>query len=198
MFAGTLLLAIFVTLAILIHKASPSLAVLAKAEAREYVMRAINDSVKQEVDGGRLRYDEMVSLVRDGDGAVSALVTDMVKLNLIQANISNRIALNVVNLINNNMSIHLGDIANSVFFSGRGPAIPVRVQAVSDVSTRVVNSFTDSGINQTHHKIALEVSVTVEILIPGGNTSAEVVTEVAVAETIIVGKVPNFYANGGG
>ncbi|MDR3278574.1 MAG: sporulation protein YunB, partial [Oscillospiraceae bacterium] len=74
------------------------------------------------------------------------------------------------------------------------PNIPVRIQSVTDVSSRFTNEFSAEGINQTRHKIMLEIAVDIDILVPGGHTKAAVTTQVAIAETIIVGAVPNVYA----
>jgi sporulation protein YunB len=89
----------------------------------------------------------------------------------------------------------VGEVLGGVLFSGRGPGIPVKIHAVTDVRTQLKNNFEAAGINQTLHKISLEITAEIDILIPGETLRATVVTEVAVAETIVVGAVPNVYAN---
>ena len=80
-------------------------------------------------------------------------------------------------------------------FSGSGPKIRVRVIPVGAVSTRFVTSFESAGINQTRHEISLEASVVMRIVIPTGAGSVSVSTYVPVAESIIVGSVPDTYVN---
>ena len=72
--------------------------------------------------------------------------------------------------------------------SGRGPRIPVRIISVAYANTEFKNAFSSTGINQTRHRIIIEANVTVGILIPGEKTSAEITTEITVAETVIVGQ----------
>ncbi|MDR0839392.1 MAG: sporulation protein YunB [Oscillospiraceae bacterium] len=194
---AVLLIAVLISVvgAVFVARVKPIVAVLAKAEAREYVVRAINDAVETEVSGGKLRYGELVTLEKDSNGAITALVTDMAKINVLQSRISNQVATNIVNVISSKMSVPLGDAVGGILFAGRGPRVPIKVESVTDVRTQFVNDFSSGGINQTRHKITLSVTADIVILIPGGRTSAVVASDVAVAETVIVGNVPNVYAN---
>jgi hypothetical protein len=64
---------------------------------------------------------------------------------------------------------------------------------VAFASTEFKNSFEATGINQTRHRIIIEANVTVGVLIPGEKTSANIKTDITVAETVIVGSVPDSY-----
>jgi sporulation protein YunB len=196
--AGIILIALAVIIsavgALFVARVRPIVAVLAKAEAREYVTTAINDAVESEITAGRLRYDELVTLEKDASGAITALVTDMAKINTLQSRVSNAVARNVVNVMSEDMAIPIGDAIGGIIFSGRGPRVPLRVESVTDISSEIRNDFSSGGINQTRHKITLAISAEIVILIPGGRTTAVVTSEIAIAETIIVGTVPNVYA----
>jgi len=193
---------VFVVIAALIltiffARVRPIVTVLAKAEAREYVARAIYNAVEAEITAGNLRYDELVRLEKDSGGAICALVTDMAQINVVQSRLSNAVAVGIVNMMSAELAVPLGDVMGGLIFSGRGPQIPIRIDSVTDVTTELLNDFSSGGINQTRHKITLAISAEIVILVPGGRTSAAVATEFAIAETIIVGNVPNIYANGG-
>jgi sporulation protein YunB len=175
----------------------PIVTELARAEAREYAVRAINAAVEDEISSGKLRYSELVTLEKDGSGAVTALVTDMTKINLLQSRVSNKVAENIVNLISTEMYVPLGDAFGWVLLSGRGPKIPIKVESVTDVRAKLVNDFDSGGINQTRHRITLSITADIAILIPGSRANAAVSSDVAIAETIIVGGVPNVYARTG-
>ncbi|MDR0906421.1 MAG: sporulation protein YunB [Oscillospiraceae bacterium] len=193
---------ILITLAVIISavgalffaRVRPIVAILAKAAAREYVTTAINDAVESEISAGRLRYDEIVTLEKDDSGAITALVTDMAKINILQSRVSNAVARNVVNVMSEDMAVPIGDAIGGIIFSGRGPKVPIRVESVTDISAQIGNDFSSGGINQTRHKITLAISAEIVILIPGGRTTAVVTSEIAIAETIIIGTVPNVYA----
>ena len=91
------------------------------------------------------------------------------------------------------LSIPVGTLTGSSLLAGRGPSIHVRMQAVGSAKASLRNAFTSAGINQTRHQVLLDVSVTMSILLPGFITDAQVTSEIAVAETVIVGGVPNTY-----
>jgi sporulation protein YunB len=189
--------AICVVAAAFVSRVRPIMEELAKAQSREYVLRAINDAMGDEIIAGGLRYSELVTLEKDETGAVTALVTDMAKINILQSRVSSRVAENIAGLFSADMSVPLGDAFGGVLFSGRGPKIPIRVESVTDVRARLMNDFDSEGINQTRHRITLSIAADIAVLIPGGKTRAEVTSDVAIAETVIVGGVPDVYTRFG-
>lgn len=186
---------LFITLNIVLIRIKPVLSALAKAEAREYVVLAINEAVEQEILSGSLSYSEFVSFEKDSNGGITALVTDMARINLLQSRISNLAATNVVNILSTDMSVPLGDALGGVFFSMKWPRIPVRMESVTDVKTQFINDFESAGINQTRHRLSLTITADIVVLFPGGQTTAVVESTVTIAETVIVGNVPNIYTN---
>ena len=91
------------------------------------------------------------------------------------------------------LSIPVGSLTGSALLAGRGPRIKVRMESVGSSSARFENEFTSAGINQTNHRIVLHIDVSVAILLPGFTTATQVSNAVTVAETVIVGTVPDTY-----
>ena len=91
------------------------------------------------------------------------------------------------------LSIPVGTLTGSTLLAGRGPCIRVRMQAVGSADASLRNAFSAAGINQTRHQILLHVDVYTGILLPGFTASTKVSNEIAVAETVIVGSVPETY-----
>ena len=81
----------------------------------------------------------------------------------------------------------------TLLLAGRGPCLRVRMQSVGTATARFDNQFSSAGINQTRHRIILDVDVHVSILLPGLTTYTKVSNEISVAETVIVGGVPETY-----
>ena len=96
-------------------------------------------------------------------------------------------------MTSSDLSIPLGTLTGSNLLAGRGPHIRVRTQSVGTATARFDNQFSSSGINQTRHRIILDVDVHVSILLPGLTTYTKVSNEISVAETVIVGGVPETY-----
>ena len=184
-----------IALNIFFARVGPVIETLAIVEAREYVVTVINRVVEEEITSGSLIYSEFVTLEKNDSGSVTALITDMAKVNVLQSRISTLVATGIVNVLHKDLNIPLGDALGAALFSWRGPKLPVRMESVSNVTTQFVNEFESSGINQTRHRLALTITTDITILVPGGRTAAEVTSTIPIAETVIVGNVPNIYTN---
>ena len=122
----------------------------------------------------------------------------MAAVNRFQTRISQGIVEELDNSVISELRIPIGSAIGGELFSGRGPKVTVKILSVTYIRTKLENTFVDAGINQTRHKIMLDVSVDVEVFVPGYRDVIETVeTRVEVAETIIVGRVPNVYTEFG-
>jgi sporulation protein YunB len=177
----TILIIIAVILSIIIARAIPVIQEMAEALTTSVVTSTVNKAIRNKMSDGSLDYVKLVSLEKDENGKITALITNMEKINLLQSEITGA----VLNLLSQNDSvivrIPLGNIIGSAIFSGMGPNIPVKILSVTNVKTTFSNQFSSAGINQTRHQIMLHVDVSLSILIPGHISYLTVPTEVCVA-----------------
>ncbi len=166
---------------------------MALASVKNAVTAAVNNSIAAKLSNGELDYTDIVHLDKDSEGKVTALMTDMGRINILKAEITKAIVEQLSATRRSELSIPIGNVIGGNLLSGRGPRIPVRIISVASANTEFKNSFASAGINQTRHRIIIEVDITVGVLIPGEKTSASVSTELTVAETVIVGGVPDSY-----
>ena len=110
-----------------------------------------------------------------------------------QGRIADEILRRLSEISTSELTIPLGTLTGSALLAGRGPCLHVRMQAVGSANAVFRNQFTAAGINQTRHQIFLDVDVYMSILLPGMTTSTKVSNEIVVAETVIVGGVPETY-----
>jgi len=171
---------------------------LALTRVSDNVTLAVNRVVSEKMSSGGMDYGDLVKLEKDDAGNISALVTNMANINALQAEITTAVVDRLAGSDVTKVSIPLGSLIGGTLFSGRGPRISIETLSVANVSTGFRNKFTSAGINQTRHQIMLDVTVTMSILLAGYRESKDVVTEVSVAETVIVGSVPGTYAEFGG
>ena len=92
------------------------------------------------------------------------------------------------------VEVPLGTLLGWQIFAGRGPAIRFQVVPASFVESNITSTLESAGINQTQHKILMEFTVEMSAIIPGYTTSVQVNTQVSIADTLIIGAVPEFYA----
>lgn len=186
----TLLLAL--TVAVVLHM-KPVVVDLATARTSNAVNRIVVAAVNDAVDSGRIDYEQLVDFDKDAEGHVTALRSNMAAFNRLQASIADDILQRMAEVSSTDLAIPIGTLTGSPLLAGRGPCLRVRMQSVGTAAARFDNQFSSAGINQTRHRIILDVDVHVSILLPGLTTYTKVSNEISVAETVIVGGVPETY-----
>ena len=171
----------------------PLLESLATTRVSNTVNRIISEAVNEAIQNGDISYEQLISLEKDNEGKVTAVHSNMAAFNRLQAQILDIILAKIDQVSARELSIPIGTLTGSALLAGRGPRISVRMESVGSSAARFTNKFDSAGINQTKHQIILAVDVSVAILLPGYTTSTQVSTAVTVAETIIVGAVPETY-----
>lgn len=171
----------------------PVLVSLATVRVSNTVTRIVAAAVNETVFDGDVDYDSLIELEKDNEGRIVALKSDMAEFNRLQSAVLDGILRRMEEVDTRELSIPAGTLTGSPLLAGRGPEIRVRMQSVGSPSARFENSFTAAGINQTKHQILLVVDVSVGILLPGFSTGTRVSNSFNVAETVIVGSVPENY-----
>ena len=180
------------TVAVVLHM-KPVVVDLATARISNAVNRIVVAAVNDAVDSGRIDYEQLVDFDKDAEGHVTALRSNMAAFNRLQASIADDILQRMAEVSSTDLAIPIGTLTGSPLLAGRGPCLRVRMQSVGTATARFDNQFSSAGINQTRHRIILDVDVHVSILLPGLTTYTKVSNEISVAETVIVGGVPETY-----
>ena len=167
---------------------------LAQAKISDAASNVINRAVNQQIQQGDIRYEDMVELQRDNSGAITALTTNMQEMNRLKTQLLELLDDDIYSIEDDEISIPMGNLTGIQLLSGRGPSIPVKIVAVSSSDATFRGEFTDAGINQTIHRIMMEVSLDLIVLLPSGTVTDRVSSQVCVAETVLLGPVPDTYA----
>ena len=185
-----LVLALLAAVVSLLWHLKPVMTSMATARVSNLVNRIVSAAVNEAVENGSIDYQNFVIFEKDETGHITALRSNVAEVNRMQGQITDEI---LHRLATSELEIPLGTLTGSALLAGRGPSLFVRMQAVGSASAAFRNQFTAAGINQTRHQIFLDVDVYMSILLPGMKTSTRVSNEIAVAETVIVGGVPDTY-----
>ena len=171
----------------------PLLASLAPTKGTNPVTRIVSEAVYQAIEDGEIRYDGLVTFEKDETGQITAVRSNMAAFNHLQADILDTILTRIDQVSARELSIPVGTLTGFSLLAGRGPRISVRMESVGSSEANFHNEFVSAGINQTKHQIILTVDVSVSILLPGFTTATKVSNSFIVAETVIVGSVPDTY-----
>ena len=167
---------------------------IAVSDASDIVTVSVNNAISQVLGSGDYSGDYFVDFVKDVNGNVTAISSNMTKINTLSAQILDKV---VGTTEKNSITVKIpsGNLTGISLLMGRGPKIPVKIIVLTSSRVEFNNNIITAGINQTKHQINLEVIVDVEILVPWGSETAQVVNEVLIADTVIVGEVPDTYLN---
>lgn len=171
---------------------------LAKTQVINSTSDLINDAVDKQIASGNIQYDRIVYFEKDLDGQITALKTNMIEVNRLKTAILNLINDEILALDTGDLGIPIGSLIIPEFFSGRGPDIPIEIISIRNSEGAFHSNFREAGINQTLQQIVMDVSVDVTVLVFGKTNSFTVNSQVIVAETVIVGKVPDTFFQSGG
>ena len=188
------LVLIAVLTAVIMAELEPALEKMAAIMISNDVTEYLNDAVSATVKNGEFLYGDLVTIERNSDGDVAAISTNMARINLLQTEIASYVMEKLSDQMKTSIKIPFGNLVGGTIMSGRGPDIPVRILSVSNFYTDFSNDFTEAGINQTRHRIIIDFEVEIDMLIPGGTVRESIDASVVVAETVIVGDVPNTFA----
>ena len=171
---------------------------LAETQVKNTTSDLTNDAIAKQIEDGVVQYDRIVYFEKDLDGRITALKTNIGEVNRLKTDILNIINDEILVLDNSDIGIPLGSLFLPELLSGRGPAIPVHILSIRNSDATFQSNFTQAGINQTLHQVTMEVSIDVSVLVLGQTDSFTLESQVVVAETVIVGQVPNTFLQTGG
>ena len=171
---------------------------LAKTQVSNSTSDLINDAVNVQIEVGNIQYERIVYFEKDLEGRITALKTNMSEVNRLKTDILNLINDEILAMTTEDLGIPLGSLFLPEFFSGRGPVIPVQILSIRNSDASFSSSFSEAGINQTLQQMNMHVSVDVSVLVLGQTQSFTISSQVVVAETIVVGDVPDTYFQTGG
>lgn len=166
---------------------------LAVTRVSNTVGRIVTQAVEDTVQSGEIAYDRLISFQKDSQGRITALTSNMAEFNRLQAAITQDILARLGEMADTSLSIPVGTLTGTPLLAGRGPRFTVRMETVGSCSAHFENQFDQAGINQTTHRILLNVDVSVSILLPGFKTYTSFSHAFDLAETVIVGAVPDSY-----
>ena len=153
------------------------------------------DAINAELRSGRIDFSHMTYLEKDVNGNITAVRTNTAEMNCLKSEIMELLGEEMPELDAQELGVPIGSILLPDYFAGQGVRLPVRVVALSSSDASFSTTFESAGINQSIQRVVLNVRITLTVLSPAGTQEIDVDSDVIVAETIVVGTVPNSYVN---
>lgn len=166
---------------------------IASRRAEQIAVLAVNDCVQNLLSDPTLDYASLVSVEKTADGSVSVVRADISAINTLKARLTAAVQTELLDDGGRTVTIALGTLSGIDLLTDRGPAVPIKIIPIGNIQTEIYNEFTQAGINQTLHRMFLGVTATVSIVMAGSTGTGQVQTDFCIAETIIIGAVPEAY-----
>ena len=165
---------------------------IAVSDASDAVTNAVNDAIRDIICENDYPADWFVSMEKDFSGKVCSVNGNMAHINALSAELLDRV---IASTDNGTITVNIpaGNLSGIDLLLGKGPEVPVKIIVLTSSKVDLRNEIFSLGINQSKYQLYLEVSIDVDVLVPWGVESATVITEVLVADTVIVGQVPETY-----
>ena len=180
-------------IALLENKLRPVVVEIAAAQAQNTMTAVVENAVTADLAARQVSYADFVTIQRDEGGAITALTTDMARMNLLRSELTAAILEALKGVDVSDVQVPLGSLFDLEPLWAKGPALKAKAMTVGTVRAEFDSQLTSAGVNQTLHRIWLEVDVPMTLLLPGGEVETALHTRLCVAETVIVGKVPDTY-----
>lgn len=168
----------------------PTVVEISKIMAKTQTLNIINEK-SMEILNEDFKYDEMIKIQKDNEGNINLIQADTVKLNYVAAKLANECNASLEDMKENTLEVPLGWTTSRSVFYRLGPNIKMHVEPIGNITTSYESKFESAGINQTRHKIYLNITAQIRLKLPLADQETTVTTQVPVSDTIIVGKIPN-------
>lgn len=154
---------------------------------------AVSDAVHDVLSQENITYNDLVNVEYDDEGNVSLISLQTVKLNLIARKFYQVAQVYLDNMGKQGVDVALGTFTGLPFLSGLGPKINLKLVSIGAMTSTFESTFKAAGINQTNHCVNIQLYASVSMILPAYTATVDSVTEMLVAESVIVGKVPQIY-----
>lgn len=154
----------------------------------------MNSAISDVIRDPELDCSELIELSYDEENRVTAIQTNTSRLNLLKSELTDHILQGVRELDTQEITIPIGSLTGNEFLNARGPDMSFEIYPSGYLNTKVVSTFSSAGMNQTNHRLVLQLSVDVACIGLFGGSSTQVENEYILAETVIVGTVPEQYS----
>ena len=193
-----LLLLVLLGVSLFLHfKFRPVIKAISVSKAKVISTEAVNEAILQELSENKEAYNQIVKLEKLENGELTAILSDMEKVNKLKSRVGMIIQNKFLSLKDRKISVALGTLSGIEMFNGLGPGVPMKISVSGNVSTDFKTSFSGAGINQTIYQIYLYIRTRICVMVPGCSCCEDFESSFLVSEIVVLGNVPKVYSSQG-
>ena len=193
-----LFLLVLLGVSLFLHfKFRPVIKAISVSKAKVISTEAVNEAILQELSENKEAYNQIVKLEKLENGELTAILSDMEKVNKLKSRVGMIIQNKFLSLKDRKISVALGTLSGIETFNGPGPSAPMKISVSGNVSTDFKTSFSGAGINQTIYQIYLYIRTRICVMVPGCSCCEDFESSFLVSEIVVLGNVPKVYSSQG-
>lgn len=193
-----LFLLVLLGVSLFLHfKFRPVIKAISVSKAKVISTEAVNEAILQELSENKEAYNQIVKLEKLENGELTAILSDMEKVNKLKSRVGMIIQNKFLSLKDRRISVALGTLSGIEMFNGLGPSVPMKISVSGNVSTDFKTSFSGAGINQTIYQIYLYIRTRICVMVPGCSCCEDFESSFLVSEIVVLGNVPKVYSSQG-
>ena len=173
--------------------ARPTIVKMCKYHLDQFASTKISEAITKSIEELDYNYNDYIKIEATDSGKVLAIHTNARQITTIHNNIMEKIGYALEKFNSEKIDIHIGSLSGVVWLSGFGPIISIKVTPKGRASSEIISNLKEAGINQTLHQIRIKITATIAGFIPGYSAETQTQSEYILAESLIVGSVPNYY-----
>ena len=175
---------------------SPTIVAFSEAKIRSLTMSAINSAIFN-VMSEPLTYGELIRIIKNDSGEITLIEANSIVINKLARDMAQATETYIEKIGEQDVEIPIGTLSGSTLLAGKGFNVTIKILPLGSVKCQFISEFESAGINQTRHKIYLDVIASISIVLPTSESMLKINTPVLVSESIIIGKVPETYLSAG-
>ncbi|MBQ7977313.1 MAG: sporulation protein YunB [Clostridia bacterium] len=193
--ALVILLVIFISVLLFFnYYVNPVIIQVSEATVTSLTSKSVNSAVQTVINNTNV-YDDLIQINTDVDGNITNFSVNSILINRLGKEIGKTAQQNLELVGSEGIDIPLGTLTGIPMLVGTGPNITFKVQPIGTISSTFTSEFESAGINQTNHRIYMNVKALVTLVLPTASRSITTNTQILICESIIIGKVPDTYLN---
>lgn len=187
---------VFLTLILLFFNlyVNPVIIEISEATVKSLTTKSVNSAVQSVINNTNI-YDDIIQINTDTNGNITSLQVQSILINRLGKEIGKTALQNLELYGSEGIGIPFGTLTGIPIFVGKGPEVSFKVQPIGSISSTFSSEFISAGINQTNHRIYMNVIATVSMVLPTASRNITTNSQILVCESIIIGKVPDTYLN---
>ncbi len=173
---------------------NPVIITISEAKVKSLTSQSVNSAVQTVINNTNV-YDEIIEIGTDNEGNITTFQVKSILINKLAREIGKLAQQNLQLKGSEGIDIPVGTLSGIPFLVGSGPNVYFKVQPIGTLSSSFNSEFMSAGINQTNHRIYMNVEASVSIVLPTASKTIKTNTQILICESIIIGKVPDTYLN---